>query len=46
MDISPKRLAKGIDMEYKGSLFGYVAKVMKERNASIMSSTMHMIIWS
>ena len=44
MDISSKGLTKGINMKYKGRLFGYVAKTSKERNASTISSTMHMLV--
>jgi len=29
----------------RGRLFGYVAKIIKERNASIISSTMYMLMW-
>jgi len=32
-------------MQHKGRLFGYVAKTTTEKNISIISLTMHMLMW-
>ena len=45
MDIISKGLAKGINMKQNGRLLGYVVKMSKERNVSIISSTIHMQMW-